>query len=88
MTDVIHPDNVSLLEHAAAVVGDSIIGIDFIMDDISVSWKNQPRSGIIECNSMPFIDLHHYPLVGKPRNVAGKLWDLIYPASGAVPRQS
>lgn len=81
MTDVIHPDNVAMLEKIAEVLDDPLIGVDFIMNDVSVSWKDQPRSGVIECNSAPFIDLHHFPLVGKPRNVAGALWDIIYPES-------
>ncbi len=86
MTDVIHRDNINLLEKVAQVVDDPLIGVDFIMDDVSKSWKDQPRCGIIECNSAPFIDLHHFPLIGKPRNVAGTLWDIIYPASS--PRRS
>ncbi len=86
VTDIIHKDNKELLEKAAHVVDDPIIGIDFIMDDITVSWKEQPRAGIIECNSAPFIDLHHFPLIGKPHNVAGKVWDIIYPLSS--PHQS
>ncbi len=81
VTDSIHPDNIAMLEKIAEVVDDPLIGVDFIMEDSSVSWKDQPRSGVIECNSAPFIDLHHYPLVGKPRNVAGLLWDIIYPES-------
>lgn len=81
MTDVIHPDNKIMLEKIAEVLDDPVIGVDFIMDDVSRSWRDQPRSGVIECNSAPFIDLHHFPLVGKPRNVAGPLWDIIYPAS-------
>lgn len=81
MTDVIHPDNKEMLEKVAKVLNDPLIGVDFIMDDVSVSWKNQPRCGVIECNSVPFIDLHHFPLVGKPRNVASALWDIIYPNS-------
>ncbi len=81
MTDSMHPDNIALLEKVGEVVNDPLIGVDFIMDDVSISWKDQPRSGIIECNSAPFIDLHHYPLVGTPRNVAGKLWDIVYPES-------
>ena len=79
MTDVIHPDNIVMLEKVAEVLDDPLIGVDFIMDDVAISWKDQPRCGVIECNSAPFIDLHHFPLVGKPRNVAGALWDIVYP---------
>ncbi|HCY26299.1 TPA: hypothetical protein DIC38_01285 [Candidatus Nomurabacteria bacterium] len=81
MTDVIHPDNIIMLEKIAEVLDDPLIGVDFIMKDVSKSWKEEPRCGVIECNSAPFIDLHHYPLIGNPRNVAGKLWDIIYPES-------
>jgi len=81
MTEVIHPDNVAMLEKIAEVLDDPLIGVDFIMDDVSISWHDQPKSGVIECNSAPFIDLHHFPLVGKPHNVAGALWDIIYPES-------
>ena len=81
MTEIIHPDNITMLEKIAEVLDDPLIGVDFIMNDVSISWKDQPRSGVIECNSAPFIDLHHFPLVGKPHNVAGALWDIIYPES-------
>ncbi len=81
MTDVIHPDNVAMLEHIAEILDDPLIGVDFIMNDVSISWCDQPKSGVIECNSAPFIDLHHFPLVGSPHNVAGALWDIIYPES-------
>lgn len=81
MTDVIHKDNVIMLEKIAEVLDDPLIGVDFIMKDVSISWRDQPRSGVIECNSAPFIDLHHYPLVGKSHNVASALWDIIYPSS-------
>lgn len=81
MTDIIHPDNKIMLEKVAEVLDDPLIGVDFIMDDVSISWKDQPKCGVIECNSAPFIDLHHFPLVGKPRNVASALWDIIYPES-------
>ncbi len=81
VTDIIHPDNIEMLEKIGKVLNDPLIGVDFIMDDVSVSWKDQPKSGVIECNSAPFIDLHHYPLVGRPHNVAAALWDIIYPKS-------
>lgn len=81
MTDVVHPDNKIMLEKVASVLNDPLIGVDFIMNDVAISWHDQPKSGVIECNSAPFIDLHHFPLVGKPHNVASALWDIIYPES-------
>ena len=81
LTDVMHPDNTKLLETIGNVLGDPLVGVDFIMNDVRVPWQEQKRSGVIECNSLPFIDLHHFPFHGEPRNVAGALWDLIFPAS-------
>jgi D-alanine-D-alanine ligase-like ATP-grasp enzyme len=81
VTDITHPDNIEMLEHVAKFLDDPLIGVDFIMEDITKSWKEEQHCGIIECNSLPFIDLHHYPLFGKPNNVAGKLWDLVLPKS-------
>lgn len=77
VSDEVHPDNVVLFERVAEVLKAPIVGIDFIIGDISRSWKVQERCGIIECNSMPFFDNHHLPFEGKPRNVAGAIWDMV-----------
>lgn len=74
--EMCHPDNKELFERAARVVGDPIIGFDFIIPDITKSYAQQ-RCGFLEANSLPFINLHHDPLLGKPRNVAGAVWDMI-----------
>lgn len=79
VTDETHPDTVLLLEQVAQILEDSLVGVDFIIHDITRSWKEQLHAGIIECNSSPFIDLHLFPLVGKPRNTPGALWELIFP---------
>ncbi len=84
VTKETHPDVVELLEECARVIDEPIIGIDFIMKDHTKSWKLEPRMGIIECNSVPFIDLHHFPLVGTPRNIAGMVWDFAYPTSATT----
>ena len=84
VTDIVHSDNIEMLEHVAKFLADPLIGVDFIIEDITKSWKEEQHCGIIECNSLPFIDLHHYPLFGKPNNVAGKLWDLVLPESKEV----
>ena len=93
VTDITHPENVAMLEHVAKFLDDPLVGVDFIIEDITKSWQEPARPdgsgrsggeqhcGIIECNSLPFIDLHHYPLFGKSNNVAGKLWDLVLPES-------
>lgn len=81
VTDIIHPDNKEMLEHVGAYLKDSLVGVDFIIEDITKSWHEEQHCGVIECNSLPFIDLHHYVLFGKPNNVAGKLWDLVMPES-------
>ena len=74
--EICHSDNKELFVAAAKVVRDPIVGFDFIIPDITKSWKEQ-RCGFIEANSLPFINLHHYPLLGKPRNVAAKVWDMM-----------
>ena len=81
VTNITHPENVKMLEHIASFLNDPLIGVDFIIEDIAKSWKEEQHCGIIECNSLPFIDLHHYIMFGKPNNVAGKLWDLVLPES-------
>lgn len=81
VTDIIHPDNLEILKNIHRVLRDPLVGVDFMMKDITKSWKEQPRSGVIECNSMPFIDLHHFPLRGQPRNLAAALCDLVFPES-------
>lgn len=77
VSDEVHPDNVELFEAVSAALEAPITGLDVIMEDISRSWKEQERAGIIECNSMPFFDNHHLPFDGKPRDVAGPIWDLV-----------
>ncbi len=81
VTGIIHPENREMLEHVGRFLDDPLIGVDFIIEDITKSWKEEQHSGVIECNSLPFIDLHHYPLFGRADNVAGALWDLVLPES-------
>ncbi len=73
----IHPDNRALFLKIAAVLDDPLVGVDFMIPDMARSWQEQ-KCGAIECNSLPFIDIHHFPLKGPARNVAGLVWDLIF----------
>lgn len=78
ITDEVHPENQKLFEYIAQVLHAHIVGIDIIMPDISKPWQEQ-RCGVIECNGRPFFDNHHLPFEGKPRNVAGVLWNRVLP---------
>ncbi|MES2966189.1 MAG: hypothetical protein V4668_00205 [Patescibacteria group bacterium] len=76
VTDVTHPALVLELERAAVAVSDPLVGFDFITTSVEADPATV-RWGIIECNSVPFINLHHDPLLGTPVNVAGKVWDWV-----------
>lgn len=71
-TDSIHPDNKAMFERIAELCKSLIIGLDFICPDISISYKKQVCA-VIEANSLPYIDMHHYPVSGEPRDVGGAL---------------
>lgn len=74
--EICHPDNKELFLRAAEVLGDPLVGFDFIIPDITISWREQ-KCGFIEANSLPFINLHHDPLLGTPRNAAALVWDMM-----------
>jgi cyanophycin synthetase len=71
----VHQELIKELERAGAVVNASVIGFDFIIPDTQKD-PNVQHWGIIECNSLPFINLHHFPREGTPINVASHVWDL------------
>lgn len=75
MIDSLHPSFVPIFEKAAKIVGLSVVGFDCIIPDPLKDASSQ-KWGIIECNSLPFIDLHYYALEGKPRNIGGMIWDM------------
>jgi cyanophycin synthetase len=61
------------IERAARLCGLAVIGFDIISRDLAN--PTEPFT-FIEGNSLPFIDIHHDPTYGTPRNVAGAVWDL------------
>lgn len=78
VTDEVHPENTALFEKIARELGDPLIGVDFMISSMQKSWKEQPCSGLIEVNAMPYIDLHLYPYKGKSREVAKDLWEYVF----------
>ncbi len=75
-TLITHPEIKNILAKAAIAVGDPILGFDFIINDISTDPTKQ-KWGIIECNGVPFINLHHDPIEGEPNNVAQYVWQYV-----------
>ena len=84
MTDVVHPDNKTMAERAVKAVGLDIGGVDFLTADITQSYKDI-GGGIVEINAAPGFRMHVAPSEGKPRDVAGKVIDMLFPAS--VPKR-
>jgi len=75
-TDEMHPETKDMLTRAGQSLNISILGFDYIIPDITKSYKEQ-KSGILECNGAPFIQLHDNPLIGKSINAAKHVWDLV-----------
>jgi len=70
-----HPKLIAQITQAGDHLQTPIVGFDVISEDITKD-PDTVRWGIIEANSLPFIDLHHFPVAGESVNVAAKVWDL------------
>ena len=70
VSEKIHPDIIAAVEKAAAICELDVAGADVMFSDPSKPLHEQPHSGIIEINSSPSLDLHHFPETGKPFNAA------------------
>lgn len=77
VTREVHPDNIQLFKDIAKFFDIRLVGIDFLVPDISSSWKNQHRA-VLELNSVPCIEMHHFPSSGTPQNVANALVNLFF----------
>jgi cyanophycin synthetase len=77
VTKKVHPNNIQLSKEIARFFDIHLVGIDFLAPDISSSWKNQ-TCAVLELNSVPCIEIHHFPSSGTPQNVANALVDLFF----------
>ncbi len=78
MTDVVHPDNRDMAERAIMAVGLDVGGVDFLIDDITKSYKDI-GGAIVEVNAAPGFRMHVAPSEGEPRDVAGAVIDMLFP---------
>lgn len=78
MTDDIHPENKFLAERIAKIIGLDICGIDIMAKSIQEPLCRN-RGVVLEVNAAPGFRMHLDPSVGKPRNVATAVVDMLYP---------
>lgn len=77
VTSIVHKDNLKLFSDLARFFDIRLTGIDFLAQNIAISWKNQPCA-ILELNSVPCIELHHFPSSGIPTNPAKALANMFF----------
>lgn len=85
VTSLVHPENAELAIYAARIIGLDIAGVDLVIEDIEVSYREQ-KGAIIEINAAPGIRMHHYPSLGEPLDVGRKIVDHVIPTgNGRIP---
>ncbi len=78
MTDAVHPDNRDMAVRTIKAVGLDVGGVDFLTDDITRSYK-EAGGAIVEVNAAPGFRMHVAPSEGAPRDVSGKVMDMLFP---------
>jgi len=71
----VHLKMYEIFKKAGKIVKAPVVGFDLIIQDPTADPDTQ-NWGIIECNSLPFIDLHYFALEGTPINLAKNVWNL------------
>ena len=80
VTDIVHPDNRDMAVRAVKAIGLDIGGVDFLCSDISRSYK-ETGAAICEINAAPGFRMHVAPSEGTPRDVAGPVMEMLFPAN-------
>jgi cyanophycin synthetase len=85
VTDLVHPDNADLVVYSAKLIGLDVAGIDLVIEDIESSYREK-NGHIIEVNAAPGIRMHHYPSVGRAREVGKAIVEQVLPlGNGRIP---
>lgn len=79
VTDMVHPENITLCERISKIIGLDVCGIDIMAENLTQPLKEN-GGAILEVNAAPGFRMHLAPSEGLPRNVAAPLVDMLYPA--------
>jgi len=79
VTDIIHPDNREMAVTAIRAIGLDVGGVDFLSTNIADSYR-KIGGGICEVNAAPGFRMHVAPSEGTPRDAAGPVIDMLFPA--------
>jgi cyanophycin synthetase len=78
VTDLVHPDNAEMAVRAVQAVGLDVGGVDFLTPDVTRSYK-EIGGAVCEVNAAPGFRMHMAPSEGRPRDVAAKVIDMLFP---------
>ena len=78
VTDAVHKQNRFMAERIASIVGLDIAGIDVIAPTLEQPVK-KVGGAVIEVNAAPGLRMHLQPAVGRRRNVAAPIVDMLFP---------
>src|SRR5690606_21409622 len=78
VTDMVHPENITMCERISRVIGLDVCGIDIMAENLTQSLKEN-GGVILEVNAAPGFRMHLAPSEGLPRNVAAPVIDMLYP---------
>ncbi|KFF01433.1 cyanophycin synthetase, partial [Chryseobacterium luteum] len=78
VTDMVHPENITMAERVSKIIGLDVCGIDIMAENLTQPLK-ESGAAIIEVNAAPGFRMHLAPSEGLPRNVAAPVVDMLYP---------
>ncbi|AYO57775.1 cyanophycin synthetase [Chryseobacterium sp. 6424] len=78
VTDMVHPENITMCERISKIVGLDVCGIDIMAENLTQPVK-ESGGAILEVNAAPGFRMHLAPTEGLPRNVAAPVVDMLYP---------
>ncbi|MCD1116980.1 cyanophycin synthetase [Chryseobacterium turcicum] len=77
VTDMVHPENITMAERISKIIGLDVCGIDIMAENLTQPLK-ESGGAIIEVNAAPGFRMHLAPSEGLPRNVAAPVVDMLY----------